>query len=551
MPLDTSRIDSSPFPPGSILGGRFRVDRDLGSGTFGWVVLASSADGERAALKVLRPEQARSTAAVARFVRRELEIFRRVHRNGRVSQVVRVLHDEIIDVDGLLILALEFVDGPTLTEIIAAERVLDLHEARRVLRDLATGLAAIHRAEGVHRDIKPDNIRLRATGEAVLLDLGIVKALWSTEKMTGTNESPMTPLYASPEQLAGEEVGPPADVYALALVAYEMLSGAVPLSGRNFSEIMVARLRGAAPDLRAFGRNLDADFADILRACLARDPKERPTAEAVRMAMNEGASWPNQAGSADVSFGLASTDQAFGARWHDALAATEPAAQLHLSREPRKPRGMWVAVAAGALVVTLAVVGVLWRVLGRPGPATDTPSATTVVVASAHLDPTNTASAPASAATSAQATPTLVRLALTKDLLKPRDPIEATIFCARPCHLLVLSVDADGGVVLLAPSAGVPSTKVLADVGWKYPPPTTGIPVTAALPPGRDRVDEEIVVFAFEGATPAALDAVLPAGVRGRTVSPLTGRQYAALRRAVAEQGGVEARAGYRIEQPR
>lgn len=330
----------APVALGAVVASRYRITRELGSGTFGWVYEAAALDdlgpAKKAALKILRPEHASETGA-ARFVRRELELLKRIHFSGKVPNVVKSLEPEIVTHEGLMVMVLELVEGPSLTDVMTAERVMDQGEVRAVLTALAAGVAAIHEAGGIHRDLKPDNIRLRATGEPVILDLGIAKALWNTQQLT-SDSAPMTPLYAAPEQLVGEEVGQATDIYALGLIGYEMLAGAVPLAGRSLAETTRARDEGDPPDVRAMGRNVSQDLASSISKCLARSPRLRPTASALGAMLAA----PLEATSA--------TDPA--ARL--ALAATEAAPQPKPHRGSLWLAGVGIAGVAGTLMLIVA-----------------------------------------------------------------------------------------------------------------------------------------------------------------------------------------------------
>jgi serine/threonine-protein kinase len=262
---------------GELVDRRFTVERLLGEGTFGWVYAARAPSGETVALKVLRPEHASDSAVVARFKRRELELLLRIHAAGRQPNVVAAVEPHLIAHAGLLVLVLQFIEGIALDELIRQERMLDEQEARRIAVGIAQGLAAIHAVDGVHRDLKPANVRVRPDGTPVILDLGIARAMWETQTLTGTGQYLMTPLYAAPEQLAGGQVGPASDVYALGLILYEMLTGSVPLTGRTYAETLTARTTRTPPDPRTTGRAIDKAMVTSLLGTLVREPGKRPT----------------------------------------------------------------------------------------------------------------------------------------------------------------------------------------------------------------------------------------------------------------------------------
>ncbi|NUP14071.1 MAG: protein kinase [Polyangiaceae bacterium] len=274
--------------PGTLIASRYTVESVLGEGGFGVVLSCRDelAEGRpRVALKVLH---ASSDDVVLRLKRRELEVLRRVHARSLEPNVVRPLHDDLLDYDGRAVLALELVDGPSLAELLVKERVLDQAEVRAIATGIASGLAAIHRAGGVHRDLKPPNILLRDGQHAVILDLGIAQAMWSTGSLTTTGQALMTPLYASPEQLRGGEVGSASDIYSFGLLCFEMLTGTVPLSGHDIAELAIARNTVLSPpDPRPLRQSVSDKLRMVTMRCLARDPAERPTAQQIAEVLSD------------------------------------------------------------------------------------------------------------------------------------------------------------------------------------------------------------------------------------------------------------------------
>lgn len=276
-----------PFPPGTTILGRFRVEKLLGVGTFGWVYEASQLQGtERVALKVLKPEHAANDSTYRRFKSRELKALRRVQELQPTPHVVRALEPDLLEDRGYAMLVLEFVQGATLGEILARQRPLNIKEAREFTLGIARGLAAIHAADSAHRDLKPENIRIRGE-DPVILDLGLAKAMWETKTLTNTNQPMMTPLYASPEQLLNNQdlIGAPSDVYALGLILFEMLVGSVPLSGDDYPALFSARATNRPPpDPRGMRPGIPDSLVHLVQRCLAYDPAQRPTsAELVQL----------------------------------------------------------------------------------------------------------------------------------------------------------------------------------------------------------------------------------------------------------------------------
>src|SRR5262249_2510048 len=148
--------------PQQLLSHRYRIERLIGEGTFGWVFLAVDLRGEhgRVALKMLRPEHAAIGDAVRRFEDRELKLLRRVQEEAPTRNVASAIEKEIQGHRGLLFIVLEFIEGASLEEEIARRAPLSPIDVARIGADIARGLGAIHKAGGVHRDLKPANIRL-------------------------------------------------------------------------------------------------------------------------------------------------------------------------------------------------------------------------------------------------------------------------------------------------------------------------------------------------------------------------------------------------------
>ena len=256
---------SSPAGAGTLLAGRYRVLRRLGAGGMATVLLAEDERlGRRVAVKRLHtgsPEEAAS----------------RLNREARLGAAMNhpnlvTVYDAQPDGESLLIV-MEFVDGSSLSNQLK-HGPLPEERAIEVLRGIARALDHVHERGVVHRDVKPSNVLISAGGQIKLADLGIAKAL----EDTGLTQSGVvlgTLQYIAPEQLAGEPVGPEADLYALALIAYEALSGRRVRKGASLSEIL-RQSEQAPPDLREDRPRTPPAAARLLSGALARDPSERP-----------------------------------------------------------------------------------------------------------------------------------------------------------------------------------------------------------------------------------------------------------------------------------
>ncbi|MCY1066880.1 protein kinase [Nannocystis sp. RBIL2] len=281
---------ASPGPvpvSGELYAGRYRVERLVGRGGMGAVYRAVDAMvGDVVALKVLDIEITRAPDQLEWF-RREVRLARRItHPN------VARTHD-MGEAGGTHFITMEFIEGTTLQDVLRVRedgerRRLALEPARtaRVMLAVCEGLAAAHAAGVVHRDLKPANILIENTGRVVLTDFGIARAL--TDEGGRTQGLVGTPLYMSPEQVAGKPVDTRTDVYAVGLMLFEMLTGALPFAGDGRASgpvspltVALARLTEPPPDPRATRADLPPALAELVLQCMSQEPGERPAAAAV------------------------------------------------------------------------------------------------------------------------------------------------------------------------------------------------------------------------------------------------------------------------------
>lgn len=231
--------------PGQTFAGRYRVDRVLGAGSFGLVYLGEDAlDGRAVVLKELRDAWRGSPEAVER-----LRSEARATLNVSDPHVVALLAIER-SADGD-VLVLQHVEGETLRERLRRGPLAEA-EARRVAKDMLAGLAALHDASILHRDVKPDNVMLTPAGDAVLIDLGSAAGAGEGgTRLAADAPHPGTPAYMSPEQRAGGRLSPASDVYAAALVMWEALAGVAHPEGTVPAPWRAALDRALALDPRA------------------------------------------------------------------------------------------------------------------------------------------------------------------------------------------------------------------------------------------------------------------------------------------------------------
>ena len=257
---------SARFLPGMILAGRYRIVAPLGRGGMGEVYRADDMKlGQAVALKFLPLSLSGDPVRRERLLE-EVRLARQVaHPN-----VCRVW--DVGEVDGHDFLAMEYVDGEDLSSLLRRVGRLPEDRAVRMSRELCAGLAAVH-AEGIlHRDLKPANVMVDGRGRIKLADFGLAAA---EEDAEGADVRSGTPAYMSPEQLAGREVTPRSDVYALGLVLYELFTGHAAYPAKTMEE---AATRSETPPSRPSShvQGLDPAIERAIERCLESDPELRP-----------------------------------------------------------------------------------------------------------------------------------------------------------------------------------------------------------------------------------------------------------------------------------
>ena len=256
--LPTEGIGEGVLVPGATLARRYQVRRLLGRGGMGEVWQAFDLRLRvEVALKALRSDlfgDERALELVGREVRAAREVVS--------PNVCRVF--DLIEVDGLELVSMEYVDGATLLEVTQERGPLELREASEIASQLLAGLQAVHDTGLVHRDVKPENIMLTRTGRVVLMDLGLAKQASDT----GTGSVSGTPAYMAPEQARGDAVDGRADVYAAGVVLAEMVNpgGVKEHSSRQY---VWEGVRSQPPRLP------ETPWGQVLRTAVAKKPAER------------------------------------------------------------------------------------------------------------------------------------------------------------------------------------------------------------------------------------------------------------------------------------
>ena len=274
---------SDPFPAlQAALGPQYRLDRELGRGGMGVVYRATDTALDRpVAIKVVHPELASHASIARRFL-------------AEARTIARLRHPNIVTVhaagtaDGLLYYVMDEIEGESLRQRLSRDGRIDFEEAGRITADLAAALDTAARAGVVHRDVKPENVLIESTtGRAMLADFGIARAVAgdAAGPSTGQGVAVGTPTYMSPEQAAGEEVDGRSDIYALGIVAYEMLAGHPPFTGA--SRVVVSKHIAERPaPIEKARPGTPPRLAGALMRALEKHPSERwQTGEEFRQAL--------------------------------------------------------------------------------------------------------------------------------------------------------------------------------------------------------------------------------------------------------------------------
>ncbi len=254
----------------AVLGDTFRVERELGGGGMSRLFLATEASLNRQVVIKLLPPDLASEVSAARF-KQEMEF------------AARLQHPHILPIlaagarEGLLYYIMPYVAGESLRGRLEREGTLSVADATRLLVEVADALAFAHGLGIIHRDIKPENILLEGK-HAVLADFGIARALLESRTgrpLTITGTSVGTPGYMAPEQLAGEPVDIRADLYALAVVGYEMLAGTPPFTGPSAQAVLTAHLTTPPIPVRELRPEVPFSLSAALSRALAKAPADR------------------------------------------------------------------------------------------------------------------------------------------------------------------------------------------------------------------------------------------------------------------------------------
>ena len=265
---DTLDVDDLARRLQEAIGDQYKVERPLGAGGFAVVYLVRDLSLKRSlAVKVLSPDLITSKTVLERFKREAETVAQLSHPNIVPLHFIGQKGD-------LLYLAMACIDGGSVADRLQKEGPLPIADASRIIAEVAGALAHAHKRGVIHRDIKPQNVLLDGdSGRALVTDFGIARTADSS--LTATGMFVGTPTYLAPEQVTGEPSDHRADIYALGVMAYEILGGKPPFDGPTPTAILMKRLGGPPEPLHTVRKDTPPELERIVDACLATDPEQR------------------------------------------------------------------------------------------------------------------------------------------------------------------------------------------------------------------------------------------------------------------------------------
>jgi serine/threonine protein kinase len=270
---------------GDTVGG-YTIAEQLGEGGMGRVYRAVGPDGQSVALKMVKEEMAVDEVFLKRF-RREAEIAQRIHHPNVVAVVATGDHD------GLPWAAQRFIRGGSLEERLDRWGAFDLHQLLAIFKQVAEGLDELHANGLVHRDLKPGNVLMDDRGHPFIADFGLAKDhQHKGTVLTRPGQALGSMDYMAPEQIRGEEVTAATDVYALACMLFELLTGRPPFADEVGMRVMWAHLQDPPPHPSDLNAKLPRPVGDALLKGLEKDPTDRPQSATELMRLVEYAAGP-------------------------------------------------------------------------------------------------------------------------------------------------------------------------------------------------------------------------------------------------------------------
>ncbi len=350
------------FEPGELIGDRYELGRQLGSGGMARVYLGHDRLLDRqVAIKVLSEPYASDPQFVERF-RREAS-----HAAGLNHPNIVAVYDRG-EVDGSYYIVMEYLAGPDLKQVIRSRAPLPALEAIDDAQQILAALGAAHRRDVIHRDVKPQNVLVAEDGHLKVTDFGIARAGAETD-MTEAGSVIGTAQYLSPEQARGDEVTAASDCYAVGIVLYEMLTGRVPFDGGPPVAVAMKQISDEPVSPRIVEPSVPRELEAVVLRSLAKRPSERyRTAEEMSRALAEARAAIDGTGGTTRVMGAA----AAGGTTGQMTAATRVAGPPP-TEPPRRRRRVWAIVAAVLVLLVVAGVGAALLLSGGDSPQATVP----------------------------------------------------------------------------------------------------------------------------------------------------------------------------------
>jgi ABC-type branched-subunit amino acid transport system substrate-binding protein len=371
--------------------GKYQIHTTLGKGGMGMVYMGYDPLLDRkVAIKILAPHLVWEEGFVERFLR-------------EARAAARIKHPNIVTVYDVgqeqeqFYFVMEYLEGQTLADYIRQRGSLPPEEVLSILHPLADALDYAHQHGLVHRDIKPGNIMIGNGRQVTLTDFGIARAAQET-RLTTAGTIMGTPEYMSPEQAWGEEVGSQTDLYSLAVVAYEMLSGRVPFSGTTPHAVLYKQIHEPPPLIRQSRPELPAGVETVLARALDKEPGKRyGTVKAFAGELESALAGKMIAPPEETPTQLLAAEEAPPVPEQPSPPPATPVptqvpAGRPVSTRRRVPRLFWLLGVLGVLVVLAAVAGAIWFAPGE-GEPTPMPSPQAALQPTATLAPTRPSAA--------------------------------------------------------------------------------------------------------------------------------------------------------------
>jgi len=279
--VEASRLDISTLKPGDIIEGRYKYIDKIGRGAFGTVLLMEdTVVDERLILKFLNPNVSGDEEVMKRFVH-ELRYSRKItHKN-----VIRIY--DFLYIQGNYAISMEYFPSHTLGAEIVNEKPMDLKRAVNFGIDLCTGMTVAHQVGIVHRDLKPANVLINQEGLLKIVDFGVAAAQREGDtQLTKTGYVIGSPKYMAPEQILGKKVDARADIYAVGVILYEMMTGVPPYSRGDHMAVMYQHVQGKARTPKEVNTALPPALSDVIVKAMTVDKAKRyQTMDELRFAL--------------------------------------------------------------------------------------------------------------------------------------------------------------------------------------------------------------------------------------------------------------------------